>query len=281
MTLEARGRRRPPGMAIDPRMRQRRVEVQRAMGRRRLRALLAGLTVAALGAAGLGVLHSPLLGARHVSVAGVGGAQASAILAAAGVLRGEPLVDISPGAAAARAQRRLAWVSTVQVTRSWPDSLRVAVTVRHAVAQVALGATGATVDLVDVTGRVVARSAHHVVGLPLLTGAGAAGAPGSWLGGGQAALGTPSGQPVAAALELAAGTRSLGSALTSITVSGGGLLSVVLAPGVTVTLGPDTQLAAKIAALLTVAREVDLNGVTRVDLSVPGRPTVASAAAQG
>ena len=55
---------------IDPRIRQRRIEVARRRGRRRLHFVLAAAAVVVLVAAGIAVLHTPWFSVRGVTVRG-------------------------------------------------------------------------------------------------------------------------------------------------------------------------------------------------------------------
>ncbi len=56
---------------IDPRIRQRRIEVARRRGRHRLRFVLAASALLALVVAGLAVLHTPWFSVRGVTVTGI------------------------------------------------------------------------------------------------------------------------------------------------------------------------------------------------------------------
>ena len=56
--------------SIDPRIRQRRADVQRSQGRRRLRWIVAVVAALSLVAAIVGLLHTPMFSARVVTVTG-------------------------------------------------------------------------------------------------------------------------------------------------------------------------------------------------------------------
>ncbi len=287
-------------LAMDPRMRQRRVEVQRQTSKRRLRLLGGALAAVTVVAAGLVVAHSPLLGVRHVVVVGAG-RPAAAVLAEAGISPHEPLVDVSP-AAAARRLEAVPDVATASVSRSWPGSLRIAVTLRRAVAQVREGASSTSpVAEIDATGRVVALS-DSAPGLPDLVGVGRAGRPGTWLPGspGPAADGRQ-GAPLGAELSApASGTAAALGFLTQVrrteavvglgrergqvrrvTVGAGGAITALAGPGaVTLLLGGRAALAEKAAAVVAFLRAVPLAGLATVDFTVPNRPTASVVGAQ-
>jgi hypothetical protein len=269
---------RPGGVPIDPRMRQRRVEVQRAIGRRRLHAVVALAVSASVATAGVALLHSPLLGVRRVEVAGVGPGAAASVRRAADLRGGEPLVDVSTRAVAARVEL-LPWVASARVGRSWPSVVRVAVTVRSAVAQVPSGPGRlAPVALLDVTGRVVALAHHPRAGLPVLSGLGSVPPVGEWIGGPRAGTGrTASAGAARSVLGLAAGLERAGLDVRSVRRSGSGALSATVgrrASGAAVDFGNAGRIGAKVAVLRALAAAGALTPGARVDLSVPDRPAV-------
>lgn len=83
----------------------------------------------ALVAAGLAVYFTPVLGVATVEVSGAVGLSADAVRSAAAVPPGTPMVRLDTGAVAARVAT-LPRVATVQVSRDWPDTVRIAVTER-------------------------------------------------------------------------------------------------------------------------------------------------------
>lgn len=138
-------------------------------GRGRLWATVA-LVVVVLGAVVWVVGFTGVLGVRTVAVTGTTALPADDVRVAAAVRRGEPLSRVDTAAIADRV-RALPGVSRVAVTRSWPGTLRIAVTERTAVA--VLPRDGAT-WLIDATGVVFQRVAVRPAGLPRLDVPGAA-----------------------------------------------------------------------------------------------------------
>lgn len=268
-----------PDIPIDPRIRERRIEVQRQQGRRRLRVVAGLAALSAMAIGGLWVLHSPLLGVQRVVVVGRSELSEPALLASAGIRVDEPLIDVSP----LRAQRRLEavpWVATARVERRWPSSLRIYLSVRHPVGQVARGSSAqGPVALVDSSGRVVAESPSPVQGLPLLVGAGPAVPLGHWLAGspgsGSAGDRVAGASRSAAALALAAQLDADHLSATEVAVGADGTASAVIAGGATVvSFGSAAQLPAKVRVLRVLSADGYLRGAARVDLAVPERPTV-------
>ena len=105
---------------IDPRIRERRVAVTRAEGRRRLRILLTAVCIAsAIGIAWL-VVQSPLLAVDTVNVRGTTQESQAAVRAAAGVHTGSALLFVDTGAVARRVEA-LPWVASAKVDRGLPE----------------------------------------------------------------------------------------------------------------------------------------------------------------
>jgi cell division protein FtsQ len=153
--------------AIDPRIRERRIEVIREAGRRRLRVtLVVASAIVVLGLVYLS-LRSPLLDVDHIRVAGAQREPASEIVRAAGVRKGDPLVFVNTGAVARRIER-LQWVASAHVKRDLPGTLTYSVTEYVPTAFVRVSPS--TVALVASTGRVIGfshgvpRKAFEVIG---------------------------------------------------------------------------------------------------------------------
>jgi cell division protein FtsQ len=265
--------------SIDPRFRDRWVAARRAEGHRRLRVLFAAGVVAVLVAGGIGVLHTPWLAVRHVRATATPHLPAAEITQLSGLSAHPPMINVD---SAAIRRRLLAqpWVQTATVTRSWPDTVRLAVTERRPVAVVGQGA-GAV--LVDGTGRVLG-AAPGAAGLPQLAGVTGAPAPGAWLpGSGPAGPGT---EATGVALAVAAALPpAVASQVLTVTVGAGGDVTLALANRVTIAdLGPVTTEAPGAAlagtivrqtrALAAVAASVDLRSIGRVDLTVPDHPAL-------
>jgi cell division protein FtsQ len=102
--------------------------------RRRARVVPVVVLLAMVGIAGVWLVgFTGVLGVRTVTVTGLRSLPESDIRAAAAVRDGQPLARVDTGAVAARV-RALPGVERVAVTRSWPSTLRIAITERHGVA---------------------------------------------------------------------------------------------------------------------------------------------------
>ena len=282
----------PP--SIDPRMWKRRVEVTRAKGRRRLRLLLAVLSLCVLGMGGLVVVHTSLFSARHLSVEGAVHTPPQEILAAAGLLAHPPLIDIDTSTDAARVEA-LPWISVASVRTHWPDSVTVVVTERHAVAVVepsvgtgssqssrssspstgeadplartslaGVPSSSVTWALVDSSGRVLEDSGARPAGVVELRLPAAAVAPGSYL----SAEDRP-GVEVAASLP-----SHIASRVEWISVSLTGDVEMGMSGGISVVMGPAVDLQSKNEALSSVLGGATLERGDVIDVTVPQEPTV-------
>ena len=119
----------PTSGSIDPRIRERRVAVTRAEGRRRLRVLLTAVCIAsAIGIAWL-VVQSPLLAVNSINVKGATQESQASVRAAAGVRTGSPLLFVDTGAVARRIEA-LPWVASAKVDRGLPNDLDITVVER-------------------------------------------------------------------------------------------------------------------------------------------------------
>jgi cell division protein FtsQ len=127
-------------------------------------AFLVVLAMVIVAGAAWALLGSSLLVVRHVQVSGNRGVPAAEVSAASGIEPGTPLARLN-SASAQRRIERIPQVLSALVSRSWPDSVVIAVRMRTAQLAVAAG-TG--FELVDVHGVVVRRSASRPAGMPLL-----------------------------------------------------------------------------------------------------------------
>lgn len=245
-----------PPARIDPRLRDRRVAVKREAGRRRLNRLL--MVLGALGVVGLVVAlsFSALTDVDHVEVEGATHTDTAAVRAAAG-LAGASMMWLDPDAAATRVQA-LPWVDTATIRRGWPGTVHVVVKERTAVAWIALGAS---VALVDGTGRVLGTQPADAVGRPRveLTGTATVPSPGKTLASANAA-------DVAARLTEPLSTRAV--------VVQAEPLVVFLDDGTEVRLGDSRSIPEKIEAADAVLAARGDAPFRYIDVRVPTAPAV-------
>jgi cell division protein FtsQ len=253
--------------AIDPRIRQRRLDILRDRGRRRL--LWIGGTIAVLVLVGVvvGLLHTPFFSARVVSVSGLHPHTSdAAIVAAAGLEHHPPLISVDPGATAKRVES-LPFISSARVHRHWPDGVAISVTER--VPRLVMAGPGASWSVLDANGRtleVVPALPPGLVALAVTTARGAAHPPpvGRTL--------TPAGSFALVAARTV--PPAFSAQVISVTEAANGTVSLVLNSGITVLLGTDTDMQAKYEDVAAVIAHGSLHGATTIDVTVPQSPTV-------
>ena len=157
---------------VDPRMRERWIEVRRAEGRRRLWILSCVMAVVALLGIGFVVARSPLFGADTVTIRGTSSISAGVVRSAAGVEDGEPLLFLDTVAVARRVEA-LPAVEHATVTTELPNTVIIRVRERHPIG-VVRGTGAEPIAVVDHDGRVIARVTGAPPGLPVIVGAGPA-----------------------------------------------------------------------------------------------------------
>jgi cell division protein FtsQ len=216
---------------------------------RRWIALLVAVTVVAVAYL---VLFTSLLGVRSVEVIGVKEIPKDAVLKAAAIADGTPMVRLDAEEAAARVAA-LPRVSEVVVERSWPSTVEIIVTERTPVAVLMVGAE---VHLVDATGLDYAVSRTRPPALPTL-----------------AMTGVRPGNPAtsAAVTVLGAIPKQLKAKVTQITARTPGDVRMTLSDGRTIKWGNarnNQRKAAVLAPLLTRPGTV-------YDVATPDFPTVA------
>jgi cell division protein FtsQ len=258
-TGAARGR-----VAVDPRLRARRVAVKRDEGRRRLRRLL--WAVVALAAAGglVAVTRTPLLDVDRISVAGSPNTPAEVVQEALGIRLGDPMTDLDLRAATARVES-LPWVLRATVSRSWPNGVSVRIVERRPVAMVPGGAGRWLVLDGDarVLGETAVRSLPAALPAVLVNTVDAGQVPpGSVLGDIEA--------PVRAAAAL---TPDLAAWVEGVVPTDRGV-DLALVGGATAHLGEQVDYAEELRSLATVLVRVDLTCLASVDVSAHADPVV-------
>lgn len=267
MSVKAPPRPKPklPKEPIDPRIRARRIEVQRTEGRKRLRRVgVLGIVVAVLALLWWLTL-SPLLDVDGFRVQGAVHTGEAAVLDAIDIRRGDALLTADVGGAAS-ALAKLPWVATAKVRRAWPGAVSITVVERVPVAVIA--AEGGGWIVVDHAGRQLA--VEQSPSLDLVRIAGRVLPP---------ALGEVAGERYRGAVDLAAVVpASLRTSIASLWPKRDGTVeaSVELPTGGTAVarFGAADQLASKLLALAAVLERADLDNVRIIDLRAPGAPAL-------
>ena len=257
----------PARPAIDPRIRQRRVDIQRSRGRRRLHWILWALVAGAVVVGAVFVLHTPWFSARVVTVAGVHPHTTdAAIMAAAGLGGHPPLISVDPGSTAARVEQ-LPYIATAQVHRHWPDGVEVTVTERVPVAVMA--GPGSSWSVLDGAGRTLEVLPSRPAGLVALVESTGLGPVHPGPVGADLPAGTSFGLTVCRTLPPA-----FAGQVVTVTEATNATVTLALNSGITVLLGTDSDLRAKYEDVASIIAHAPLQGATVIDVSVPQSPTV-------
>jgi cell division protein FtsQ len=253
---------------IDPRLRARRIQVQREAGRRRLR-VAAVLAVVVTLAVGLGLLAvSPVLAVRDVEVSGAVYSDPAALDAIVGDVVGEPILTLDLGGIGERFET-IPWVRRAEVRRHWPTGVHVELHERRPLA--AFYASDGRMRVIDVEGHVIVALDGNPVDLVAITGVGPAVAPGE-----QAPA------PYQGAARLVASLPDdLRARVAAVTVGDDGDLGLELVPTGRVLLGPATDLRAKVLGTIAVLAETPADAIDVVDLRVPDRPVLTTVPQEG
>ncbi len=247
-------------VAVDPRIRARRISVARDAGRRRLRRVVALGAVVGLGLVGLALTWTPLLDVESFAVRGGERTPSRAVVAAADLQTGDSLVWFDT-AEAARAIRALPWVDEAVVERSWSGTVTIEITERVPAAVVALADGGWL--LADGDGRALAAVDPAPTDLALVDGVSVSAAPGDTLD-----------EQVQASLEVAAAMPTALRPLVATIHGTGADLEVTLRSGGVVVLGGTDDAGPKLAAASAVLATVAPGCVERLDVSLPAAPAL-------
>lgn len=247
-------------VVVDPRMRQRRMEVSRTRGRRQRRRLLWLAVPVVLVAVLAAVAQTPLLDVDRVTVEGAGQTPRRAIIEASQISHGDSMAGLDE-AAAERRVAELPWVADANAVREWPGTVRITVSERTPVAVVAAGQGGwATVDA---TGRVLHVGEDPHQPLVRIPGVSATPVEGEEL---------PAETHAALRVAQTADARLRGL-LASLTVDlVGELRDPDTGAVASVAFGSADELDEKVAALSAIVSQVDLGCLRLVNLEVPSAP---------
>jgi cell division protein FtsQ len=217
--------------------------------RRWLAVLLPLAALAVAGGVAWALFGSGLFAVRYIVVTGTRLVPDSEVLSVAGIRPGTPLIKVNTAQVAARVLG-IRQVQGVEVTKSWPD--RVVIAVRERTPSLAVAASGGGFDLIDADGVIVRWAATRPSRLPLY----AAAADGSSL----------EGDPDvgAAAAVLTELPRSIRPSVVSVTAPSPDQVTLQLASGVTIVWGGPGDAAAKARELAILmpsgARYFDVSG---------------------
>ena len=241
---------------IEPRLRDRRIAIKRAAGRKRLRWMLLATAILAVVIGVLAVLGSTWFAVKTVKVEGAVHTDKVALQQVVDELRGTPVLRVDT-AKAERELEAIPWVEAARVTTRFPDRATIELRERTPVATY----QGADLQfrVIDGKGRVLDVLAAQPAGYLLLVGADAPNlSPGQF---------TPPGYVAAASMARALTPEIRATAESAAVTADGSDLRLMLHGDVEVRFGPARDLVTKLVRLQTKLDDVVSHGYSYVDVS--------------
>ena len=252
-------------VALDPRMRARRIAVLRAHGRRRLHVLIVLACLALAATAAWGVTRTPLMDVDRIAITGVDSVRGAEVLERSSLARGLAMLYLDVGGAE-RSIASLPWVRSVRVWRDWPATVRIAVDPRVPVA--AVPAPGGRTALIDAYGYAIgwapaSGSADDQLDVPHLS------VPFS---GSLGDIHTDADGPLAVVAAMPEDLRAWVRRVTLDPASE--VIGLELRGGATVVVGEPDLLDDKISAVRALLAGTELECITEIDVTMPDIATV-------
>jgi cell division protein FtsQ len=218
-------------------------------------------TASALG--GQWVLHQPFFQVRHVSLLGVHHETEAQVLSASGLASHPAMIDVS----ASSIERNLVsfpWISSVSLSKHWPDSVVVTV---HESSSVAVGYNSHHVlEYISASGQDLG-TAPLAANLPTLAYAGASLGPWPFAG------------PARGAAEVASQLpKAFAGQVAEVTENAQGDVTLKMESPVSFVLGPPSNLHAKFVAIASVILHTTLGVGDVVNVTVPDELAVSGPA---
>ena len=246
-------------VAVDPRMKARRIAVIRAQGRRRLRVLAVVLGIVLAAAAAWGVSRTPLLDVDRITITGTDPANRAEILKSSNASVGLPMLFLDVDEMQ-RSVVSLPWVGSAQVWRDWPATVRIAVEPRVPAAVVP--ASQGRTALIDANGYAIGWGSESTavphVSVPF--------------SGRLGDIHTSADGPLAVVAAMPEDLRAWVSTVTLETDRDE--IGLTLVGGATVVVGEPVLVDDKISAVRALLATADLQCVTTIDVTMPDIATV-------
>jgi cell division protein FtsQ len=241
---------------IEPRLRERRIAVKRAVGRKRLRWALIAVGILVVVVAGLAVLGSSLFAVRTVKVDGAVYTDKAALQHVVDEIDGTPVLRVDT-AEAQRELEAIPWVEGARVTTHFPN--RATIELRERTPAATYQGSDGQFRVLDGKGRVLDVLGAQPVGHLLLVGADAPDLePGQFV---------PQGYVAAASMARALTPEIRAKAESATVTADGSDLRLLLQGDVEVRFGPARDLVAKLVRLQTKLDELAAGGFKYVDVS--------------
>ena len=248
---------------INPRIQERRIEIIRAKGKRRLRILLTVVVSVLLSLAAVLISKSSLLDVDEVVVVGADSELEELIVAIANIPKSKPILEVDTQSIMERI-KRIPNVKGAKVSRSFGGKVTISVTLRKP--SVLLSNLGEWF-LVDLDGRVLERVSELPPNLeyPIVEGNFDDLKVGEWVP-----------EQALYAIELAANLPSVLLADISFVSTNEGIELMLFGEG-KILFGDNEALESKILAASTILEQVDLAELIHIDVRTPDKPVLCRA----
>ena len=248
---------------INPRIQERRIEIIRAKGKRRLRILLTVVLSVLLSLAAVLISKSSLLDVDEVVVVGADSELEELIVAIANIPKSKPILEVDTQSIMERI-KRIPNVKGAKVSRSFGGKVTISVTLRKP--SVLLSNLGEWF-LVDLDGRVLERVSELPPNLeyPIVEGNFDNLKVGEWVP-----------EQALYAIELAANLPSVLLADISFVSTNEGIELMLFGEG-KILFGDNEALESKILAASTILEQVDLAELIHIDVRTPDKPVLCRA----
>ena len=245
---------------IDPRIQERRIEIIRAKGKRRLRMLLMAVLLVLLLLAAVLISKSSLLDVDEVVVVGVDSQLEELIVTVANIPKSKPLLEIDTQAISTRI-KKIPSVRDAKVSRSFGGKVTISVMLREP--SVLLSNLGQWF-LIDLDGRVLERVPELPPNLeyPIVEGNFDNLKVGEWVP-----------DQALFAIELATNLPPVLLADISFVSLSEGIELILFGEG-KILFGDDKALESKILAASTILDQVDLAELIHIDVRTPDKPVL-------
>lgn len=267
-------------LRIDPRIRKRRNEVARSIGRKRLYLILGAFAILVCIGTVHVILKTSIFSISSITVKGSTNYPNSEIVATSGIRKGTPLSQLNPPEAISRISS-LPFISSVAVKKRWPNT--VDITVRERTALAIVPSTVNKVLVVDATGRVLedkgSASGGSLIKLcifPVISSSKSIISSNSCVrqstnpGGNLPATYVP-------LLKVSSAIRANGvKGFQMLAVSANGEVDGLLTSGTVVRFGGAHNLATKLRSLELLLNQASTSGYTTIDVRVPGEPVLSN-----
>ncbi len=248
---------------INPRIQERRIEIIRAKGKRRLRILLTVVLSVLLSMAAVLISKSSLLDVDEVVVVGADSELEELIVAIANIPKSKPILEVDTQSIMERI-KRIPNIKGTKVSRSFGGKVTISVTLRKP--SVLLSNLGEWF-LVDLDGRVLERVSELPPNLeyPIVEGNVDDLKVGEWVP-----------EQALYAIELAANLPSVLLADISFVSTNEGIELMLFGEG-KILFGDNEALESKILAASTILEQVDLAELIHIDVRTPDKPVLCRA----